>query len=70
MEEYGNIEEHPKFPDVIDYIEKIGNYTKEDLIAILYEDSGEGETKKDLRSKSRGELLALAVDAMFGGTCQ
>lgn len=61
--------DHPDFPDVIDYIEKIGDYTKEMLIAIIYDESGEGLSKKELRSYSRGRLLALAVDSMFGGSC-
>ena len=60
------VEDHADWGDVLDSIEERGSQNKSALVAILYDESGEGRTKKELRACSRGYLLALAVDQDFG----
>lgn len=64
------IEDHPEFGTVLDEIEKFGNYKKPDLVAYLYDDSGEGETKQQLNLYSKGKLLAMVIDSIHGATFQ
>lgn len=65
-----HIEDHPDFGSVLDEIEKFGNYKKPDLVAYLYDDSGEGETKQALNLYSKGKLLAMVIDSIHGATFQ
>ena len=55
--------------DAADCVQKFGDYTKEQLVAALYDESGEGETKKELRQLSRGYLLARVLIELHGD-CQ
>ncbi len=64
------VQDHPDYPNIIDYIELIGEYTKTQLVDLLYDESGDGDSKTYLRSMSKAKLLALAVDAHFGVFCQ
>lgn len=64
------LEEHSDYPNILDLIEKYANLTKKQLVNMNYDGSGNGYTKKELQEMSRGELLVLAVDGHFGGTCQ
>ena len=64
-EEMGSIEEHPDFEELLETIEWAGNRTKKELIAGLYDESGETYTKKELSVYSRGKLIALIVNQDF-----
>lgn len=64
------IEDHPDFGDVLDQIEKYGDWNKSQLIDALYDSSGDGETKKELNCYSRGKLLSLLIDELNGRTFQ
>lgn len=65
----GQLEDHPDYPNIIDEIEKYGNWSKEKLVTVLYDESGKGMTKKDLRLESKGTLLAWLIDELHGGKC-
>ncbi len=70
MDEKSSIEDHPDYPNLLDEIEKYGNCNKAELIAMIYDESGEGETKQDLKKYSFGKLLVLLIDGIHGGGCQ
>lgn len=70
MTDDGMIQEHDDYPDIVQAIENYGNATKAQLVAMLWDESGAGMTKQQLREHSRGQLLAMHIDGLFGGTCQ
>jgi len=65
-----SVQDHPDFPEVIDAIEKYGDSTKDELVTMSYDDSGEGLSKTELRAMPKAKLLALLIDSLFGATCQ
>jgi len=64
------IQNHPSYGDLIDMIEKYGTLTKEQLVRMAHDESGEGQTLQELRTLTRGKLLADIIDSIYGGTCQ
>lgn len=64
-----SIEDHPDYPDVLDEVERFAAMTKQQLVDYLYDDSGEGESKQELKTYSRAKLIVRAVDQQFGSTC-
>lgn len=63
------IEEHSDYCDLLDYVRRFSAMTKSQLVDLLYDLSGEGLTKAQLRSYPREELIVWAVDDAYGGTC-
>lgn len=62
-----SIDEHKDYCDLLDYVKKYADMTKKELVDMLYDESGDGETKAVLHSYSKGELVMRAVDDMYGG---
>lgn len=60
------IEDHQGWCELLDQIEAYGSWPKEKLVRSLHDESGEGETLKELRQKQRGTLLALVIDSLYG----
>jgi len=51
--------------ELYDAIVEFGNKKKSELVALNFDDSGEGYTKIELRRMDRGTLLAMLLDGLF-----
>jgi hypothetical protein len=61
------IADHEEFGMLLESIEWAGARKKGELVNSLYDESGEGRTKKELKTFNKGRLIALHVNQEFGG---
>lgn len=59
--------ESDEWCDVLDSIKKYVDLSKEDLARMLYDESGEGLTKRQLREMTKGELVSDLIVSIYGG---